>query len=48
MLVLTLVFPDPPKVKLLPVVIASGDLFKVKVPESEFILESEFIIIFPP
>ena len=48
-IVLTVVFPLPPtvKLKLLPV-IASVDLFKVNVPESELILESEAKVINPP
>jgi len=47
--VLTVVLPLPPIVKLILVaVIESADLFKVKVPESELILEAVAKVINPP
>ena len=48
-IVLTVVSPLPPIVKLMLVpVIASVDLFKVNIPESELILEIEAKVIAPP
>ena len=48
-IVLTVVFPLPPIVKLTLVsVIASVDLFKVNVPESELILDAVAKVINPP
>ena len=47
-IVVTDEFPDPPNVKLKFPVIANVELYKLKLPDSELMLEFEFKVINPP